>query len=207
MTDMDRYTQELRDALAAKDARIAELEADWVRVSRIHAEVLAAREAELAEAQAHIDGLEGEPTKALAMKWKARAEQAEAELANLHVAARKLAASFNRVDITLAAREAELATVRAGAAQAEAELATVREEAEKWRSAASVLCGAHIGVPQATCPVCELATLRGALEAIRASVVVPLMTSEAKRLRNAVVNEIDAALTATPPHRTPEGER
>jgi chromosome segregation ATPase len=188
MTDMDRYTQELRDALAAKDARIAELEADWVRVSRIHAEVLAAREAELAEAQAHIDGLEGEPTKALAMKWKARAEQAEAELANLHVAARKLAASFNRVDITLAAREAELATVRAGAAQAEAELATVREEAEKWRSAASVLCGAHIGVPQA----------------IRASVVVPLMTSEAKRLRNAVVNEIDAALTATPPRRTPD---
>jgi DNA repair exonuclease SbcCD ATPase subunit len=96
---------------------------------------------------------------------------------------------------------------RTRAEQAEAELATVREEAEKWRSAASVLCGAHIGVPQATCPVCELATLRGALEAIRASVVVPLMTSEAKRLRNAVVNEIDAALTATPPHRTPEGER
>jgi hypothetical protein len=43
----------------------------------------AALEAELAEAQARIDGLEGEPTKALAMKWKARAEKAEAELATV----------------------------------------------------------------------------------------------------------------------------
>jgi DNA repair exonuclease SbcCD ATPase subunit len=148
--------------------RAEKAEAELTAIVGLHATTLAECDevkAELAEAQAHIDGLEGEPTKALAMKWKARAEQAEAELA------------------------------------------TVREEAEKWRSAASVLCGAHIGVPQATCPVCELATLRGALEAIRASVVVPLMTSEAKRLRNAVVNEIDAALTATPPHRTPEGER
>jgi hypothetical protein len=62
MTDMDRYTQELRDALAAKDARIAELEANLNgcehdlascesdRAALEHAmTLLAAREAELAE--------------------------------------------------------------------------------------------------------------------------------------------------------------
>jgi hypothetical protein len=86
--------------------------------------------------------------------------------------------------------------------QAEAELATVREQAEKWRSAASVLCGAHIGVPRTTCPVCELATVREVLEEVRQAILVPLMTSEAKRLRTAVY----AALTAPPPRRTPEGD-
>ncbi len=32
--------------------------------------------------------------------------------------------------------------------------AALREEVEKYRTAASVLCGAHIGVPQPACPVC-----------------------------------------------------
>jgi hypothetical protein len=29
-----------------------------------------------------------------------------------------------------------------------------------------VLCGAHVGVPQETCPVCDVAVLREALESI-----------------------------------------
>jgi DNA repair exonuclease SbcCD ATPase subunit len=60
---------------------------------------------------------------------------------------------------------------RTGRKEAEAARDVAREEAEKWRTAARVLCGAHVGVPQATCPVCDLAAareetarLRGALE-------------------------------------------
>jgi hypothetical protein len=134
----------------------------------------------------------------------------------------------------LAARDAELAALRQGidealnitgyddndrikeVAQAQERklkyCGELREEAEKWRSAASVLCGAHIGVPQATCPVCELATLRGALEEARqwrrhrtdCHVYVPngggCTCDHDERLAR-----IDAAL-ATPPRRTPKGE-
>jgi hypothetical protein len=128
-------------ALAAKDARIAELEGqvascctdhaalteravtaenqrdEFARVALGNAEVVAVREAELATAQADC------------ALWMGReAEQRDS-------------AMHERIH-----RE-----------QAEAELATVQAEAEKWRSAASVLCGAHIGVPRTTCPVCELA--------------------------------------------------
>lgn len=40
-------------------------------------------------------------------------------------------------------------------AQLEGELKTVQEEREKYRVAATVMCGAHIGVPQSECPVCR----------------------------------------------------
>lgn len=36
----------------------------------------------------------------------------------------------------------------------EADLAAARDEAAKWRTAASVLCGEHVGKPLSTCPVC-----------------------------------------------------
>ncbi len=39
----------------------------------------------------------------------------------------------------------------------------LREEVEKFRTAANVLCGAHIGVPQNLCPVCEVAALKNEL--------------------------------------------
>jgi chromosome segregation ATPase len=107
--------------LAAKDARIAELEArepdiEALRLSHdAYVRRLAACEAELAEAQAHIDGLEGEPTKALAMKWKARAEQAEAELATLEA---EFARTMDTHNQYVTAKEAELATVRAALREA-----------------------------------------------------------------------------------------
>lgn len=37
------------------------------------------------------------------------------------------------------------------------------EENEKYRTAANVLCAAHIGLPQASCPVCERDALRAEL--------------------------------------------
>lgn len=55
-------------------------------------------------------------------------------------------------------RRAEQA--EATVAALEAALATAQQEAEKFRTAARVLCGAHIGVPQSACPVCERDTLR-----------------------------------------------
>jgi cytochrome c556 len=133
-------------------------------------ELLAAREAELAEAQAHIDGLEGEPTKALAMKWKARAEQAEAELAEARKGwdaetVKRQVADFNALGD--AARD-----WRERAEQAEAELATVRQTRDNWMTAATgymsdvreleaelatvtaALATLHSAVQAHGCPVC-----------------------------------------------------
>ena len=35
------------------------------------------------------------------------------------------------------------------------EIEELRGDSEKWRTAARVLCGAHVGLPQSACPVCE----------------------------------------------------
>lgn len=42
----------------------------------------------------------------------------------------------------------------------ERELIAARDEVEKWRTAASVLCAAHVGIPQSSCPVCEVEKLK-----------------------------------------------
>jgi len=71
-------------------------------------------------------------------------ETAEAE-------ARGEAASLRH---TLAIIGAERAAALARAVEAERDLAGVGEEMEKWRTAASVLCGRHVGIPRPECPVC-----------------------------------------------------
>lgn len=69
-------------------------------------------------------------------------------------------------DSVLALKVPELAArERARAEAAEA-------EAEKFRTAARVLCGAHIGVPQATCPVCRAEALEAALAYIKPALPV-----------------------------------
>ena len=35
----------------------------------------------------------------------------------------------------------------------------IADEREKWLTASRVLCAAHVGVPQQTCPVCQLAEM------------------------------------------------
>lgn len=53
--------------------------------------------------------------------------------------------------------QAELDSLRA-------RLAETTAEAEKFRKASSVLCAAHIGLPQAACPVCEVEQLQKRLD-------------------------------------------
>jgi uncharacterized protein (UPF0210 family) len=53
------------------------------------------------------------------------------------------------------------------AVEAAPALLDAAEERDKYRTAASVLCGAHIGLPQASCPVCERDALRSEVERLR----------------------------------------
>jgi hypothetical protein len=91
------------------------------------------------------------------------------------VAARLRAANpsprYGAVVVDIADRDAALEEI-ARLKAALLDTASAHDEAAKWRSAASVLCGEHVGQKQDRCPVCEIARLRGEverLERIRAS--------------------------------------
>lgn len=43
----------------------------------------------------------------------------------------------------------------------------LKAEVEKWRTAASVLCAAHVGKPQSSCPVCEVEKLKAEQYSVR----------------------------------------
>lgn len=71
-------------------------------------------------------------------------------------------ARLAEVGMVVAARDARIEEL-------ESDLVATKEETEKWRGAARVLCGAHVGVPQTTCPVCALTAARARIEALEAA--------------------------------------
>jgi hypothetical protein len=210
--------------LAAKDVRIAALEADWARVSRIRAEVLAAREAELAtlrEQNRMLDedvvGLSHnisniEPI--LAAKDARIAELEVAKYPGCKLLSLGDACPCKICDLErrLAAREAELATwapvlngwtpkTLADELQAHVDVVAALECGDGYDAPADI--AARLLNRVATSEA-ELATVRGALEDIREWVAYRKDYSVVCRELTERLVAALAALAATPPRRTPD---
>lgn len=95
--------------------------------------------------------------------WKHVAQlEGELEAAEQHV---KILRSVHKdLDCKIVGLEAELRSHKAYKEQRDfyrQQLAAIMDEREKYRLAATVMCGAHIGVPQKECPVCRCEELLG----------------------------------------------